>query len=203
MANNTTFKLYTDSGLTQLYGGTSTFTHESDLSDGSQDLQLWFGSNTASRQLQATSNPGTDNITLTPTDILPAWQASTAYILGDTIEPTTDNGFRYVCSTAGTTGASEPTWSTTIGNTVTDGTVIWAVSAQTHEPTEIKLATTAAGLDSATAGAALSLGTTVTSGVGNAVEINIRVTNTVTTVSTNVGNPEISIDINSVIETAV
>lgn len=203
MANNTSFKLYTDSGLTTLYGGTSTFTHNSDLSDGNQDIQLWFGSNTASRQLQATSNPGTDNITLTPTDILPAWVASTAYTLGQTVEPTADNGFRYVCTTAGTTGATQPTWSTTIGNTVTDGTVIWTVYAQTHEPTEIKLATTAAGLDSATAGAALSLGTTLTSGVGNAVEINIRVTNAVTTVSSNVGYPEISIDINAVTETAV
>lgn len=41
------------------------------------------------------------------------------------IVPTVSNGYSYVCTTAGTTGATEPTWSTTIGNTVTDGTVVW------------------------------------------------------------------------------
>ena len=58
-----TFKLYTDSGLTSLYTGTTTTTHETDLSDGAQDFQLWFGSTNSARTLEATSNPGVDNIT--------------------------------------------------------------------------------------------------------------------------------------------
>jgi len=195
------FKLYTDSGLTTLYGGTTTLTHESDLSDNPQDIQLWFGSNTAGRQLQAQSNPGTDQIALTPTDILPEWVASTAYSLGDTAEPTVDNTYRYSVTVAGTSSGTEPTWPTSIGSTVVDGTVTWQCIAKTHQPTEIKLAATAAGLDSAVAGDPLNLGTTLTAGVGNAVEVNIRVTNAVTTVSSNAGNPELSLFINSVIET--
>jgi hypothetical protein len=37
----------------------------------------------------------------------------------------TGNGYYYECTTAGTTGATEPTWPTTAGNTVVDGSVTW------------------------------------------------------------------------------
>jgi hypothetical protein len=195
------FKLYTDSGLTTLFSGLYQLTHQSNLSDNPQDFQLWFGSNAATT-LETTTNPGVDNITLTPVEILPAWTASTAYTVGETVEPTVDNGFRYACSTAGTSDTTEPaSWPTSgIGSTVVDGTVIWTLVAATHEPTEIKLSATAAGLDSATAGAALSLGTSISAGVANAKEVNIRITNAVTTVSNNTAYPELSIDINDVTE---
>lgn len=49
-----------------------------------------------------------------------------------------------------------------------------------HEATEIKMATTSAGLDSAVAGAALSLGTQLISGTSGKREVHIRVTNAVT-----------------------
>ncbi len=196
------FKLYTDSGLTSAFAGLHQLTHQSDLSDNPQDFQMWFGSVAASNQLEATSNPGIDNITLTPTETLPEWVLSTAYSIGDTIEPTVQNGFRYVCTVAGTTAETEPTWITVgFGSTQVDGTVTWQLTAQTHEPTEIKLALTAAGLAGATAGAALVLGQTLLSGTANAVEVNIRYTNAVTEVSNNVGHSELSIDINGVTET--
>ena len=54
-----------------------------------------------------------------------AWTASHAYALGDIVIPTTNNGFWYECTTAGTSGAAEPTWPTTEGLTVTDNTVVW------------------------------------------------------------------------------
>ena len=57
------------------------------------------------------------------------WEASTAYILGDYVWPTTFNGYRYVCTTAGTSGASEPTWPPTLGDTVNDGSVVWTCIA--------------------------------------------------------------------------
>jgi hypothetical protein len=37
----------------------------------------------------------------------------------------TGNGYYYECTTAGTTGATEPTWPIIPGNTVVDGTVTW------------------------------------------------------------------------------
>lgn len=50
--------------------------------------------------------------------------------------------------------------------------------------TAIKLATTQGGLSSATAGAALSIGATVTSGTANAFPFWIRLTNALSTVGT-------------------
>lgn len=56
----------------------------------------------------------------------PVWVAATAYTLGTIRRPIAANGRRYRVSTAGTSHAStEPTWPTTTGNTVVDGTVTW------------------------------------------------------------------------------
>jgi hypothetical protein len=51
------------------------------------------------------------------------WQASTAYVLGDYCQSTA--GDTYTVTTAGTSGASEPAWDTTIGNTTADNDVVW------------------------------------------------------------------------------
>lgn len=53
------------------------------------------------------------------------WQASNAQVVGDFTRPTLLNTFYYECTTAGTTGGSEPTWPTTVGLTVADGTAVW------------------------------------------------------------------------------
>ena len=53
------------------------------------------------------------------------WAATTAYSLADRAVPTVKNGFFYEVTTAGTSGGTEPTWPTTIGGTVADGTVTW------------------------------------------------------------------------------
>lgn len=56
---------------------------------------------------------------------LSAWAASTAYSEGDWVKPTTPNGCKYKCTTAGTSGGTEPTWSTTEYETVNDNTAVW------------------------------------------------------------------------------
>lgn len=206
MAITDTFDLFTDDALTTAFTGTLTFTHFTDLSDNSQDTVLYLGSTDAARKIQANSNPGVDNITMTPTDAITDWVAATANVVGDRVEPTTPNGYVYECTTAGTTHASvEPTWPTTgIGtSTVSDGTVVWTLLSARHEITEIKLATTSVGLDSAVAGAALSLGTVINGGNTNDQAIHIRVTNAVTNVADNTGHAAITLDLNTILETVL
>jgi hypothetical protein len=53
------------------------------------------------------------------------WAATTTIAVGDLKLPTVGNDHYYRCTTAGDTDAAEPTWPTTVGGTVPDGTVVW------------------------------------------------------------------------------
>ena len=66
------------------------------------------------------------------------WTTSGVKVLGDWIIPTVANGYKYKCTVAGTTdGVTEPTFPTTVGNTVVDGTVTWECWAIDAEPARI------------------------------------------------------------------
>ena len=66
-----------------------------------------------------------NNVTLALANGL--WQPSTAYSVGAVIHsPSLPAGCKATCTTAGTTGSTEPKW-TAYGTTMTDGTVKWAV----------------------------------------------------------------------------
>jgi len=54
-----------------------------------------------------------------------AWQASTAYVLGDRVVPSSPAGYHYLCTGAGTSGESEPSWDTTEGDPTIDNEVEW------------------------------------------------------------------------------
>ena len=64
-----------------------------------------------------------------------AWAASTAYVLYNKVLRSTGTGSEsgvglyFQCTTAGTTGGTEPTWDTTPGNTTADGTAVWTCRA--------------------------------------------------------------------------
>ncbi len=63
-----------------------------------------------------------------------AWVANTAYSIDDIRIPTTANGYQYRCSVAGTSHATtEPTWPTTLGAVVTDGTVTWEMDGNSGD----------------------------------------------------------------------
>ncbi len=56
-----------------------------------------------------------------------SWTTGKTVALNATIHPTSANRgyFFFKCTTAGTTGATEPTWPITNAGTVTDGTAVW------------------------------------------------------------------------------
>lgn len=159
--------------------------HWSDHSEVHRTREVWLGNPTAGTKIEATSDPGIDPITVTPVSIVTAWAASTAYTLGAVRRPTTANGYVYtVTASAGTSAASEPTWPTTIGATVTDNGMTWTCTAEQDTSAEYKVAGTEGGLAAATPGAGLSLGTSVLGGVGNAVSFWVRCTNSGTNTQT-------------------
>ncbi len=74
----------------------------------------------------------------------PVWLATTAYTvkpvrdggLGSVVKPTVYNDRQFNCTTAGTSGATEPSWNLTIGGTTSDGSVVWTTDqAKTIETT--------------------------------------------------------------------
>jgi hypothetical protein len=59
-------------------------------------------------------------------DDAPAWEPERVYALRDVVRPSRANDHLYLCTTAGLSDDdTEPTWPTTSGATVTDGTVVW------------------------------------------------------------------------------
>lgn len=64
-----------------------------------------------------------------------AWAASTAYSVGDIRRATTlqASGLVFRCTTAGTSGSTQPVWPTDIGSVITDGTVVWTAIASAYE----------------------------------------------------------------------
>ena len=55
---------------------------------------------------------------------------TTVYALNAYVVPATPNGFYYKATAAGTSGGTIPTFPTTIGGTVTDGTVTWTCAGR-------------------------------------------------------------------------
>lgn len=70
-------------------------------------------------------------------DIMTAavWRAVTPYAAYQYVRPTEPNGYQYACIDGGRTGGDEPTWPTTVGNTVSDGDIVWqCVAADARVP---------------------------------------------------------------------
>jgi hypothetical protein len=92
-----------------------------------------------------TTSDGT--VTWTTRGSANTWVASTAYVVGDRVVATTSasaarQGYVYECTTAGTSGGSEPAWVTTTPDTstTTDNTATWTLrKCSTWNNAHIKL----------------------------------------------------------------
>jgi prepilin-type N-terminal cleavage/methylation domain-containing protein len=59
-------------------------------------------------------------------NVYPKWRSGAVYTTSNYVIPTNFNGHRYLCTTAGTSSATEPNWPLNSGGTVTEsGGVIW------------------------------------------------------------------------------
>lgn len=172
----TTLKFYADAGLTTALTE-QTINHLLDGSTDPKDITFYLGS-TTSNVFRNLNNPGVDDLVCEITNATPLWQASTAYVANDTARTTAKNGYLYKVQSitgGGVSGASEPTWPTTLAATVVDNEVTWVCEAKVHESNEIKLALSSVGLASATSGASLTLGTVINGGSSNAMPIFMRI----------------------------
>lgn len=194
-----TFKLYVDGALTTLLSAPLWAKQLVDGSSQGVDFTVFLGSNTIGNKIQAYSNPGVDQIQMLIKHAVSLFTASQALTVGDRRRPTTPNGYIYKVTIAGTTG-TEPTWPTTIGNTAVSGTVTFQCEKKEHAISEVKLAATQLGLDSATGGVPLNLGTVVNAGVANAKTIWVRVEDATLQLET---NTDLYLETNSLEETFV
>jgi hypothetical protein len=83
--------------------------------------------------LEASTTDGRIQVGFTPT----AWEAVTAYGVGQKVVPTELNGFVYEATVAGTSDAGEPTWPLVIGDTVVDDGVTWRAETTDAEVSNI------------------------------------------------------------------
>ncbi len=95
------------------------------------DIAEWLGSNLLAMLYTAPSAS--------------AWGASTAYPLGAQVQDS--NGNQQKCIVAGTSGTAQPAWPTTLGATVTDGSVTWELTGVAGDPGHF-----AQGIDAQTSG---------------------------------------------------
>lgn len=87
-----------------------------------------------------------------------AWAGTTAYAVGDLV---LDTARAYLCAVAGTTAGVEPTWPTTAGDTVVDGTVTWRDLGPVTLVADTHYALTAQGVRFITGGDGLFVGDSV------------------------------------------
>lgn len=137
-----TFGFFTDSALTTALSGNLVAQQNADGSSDPVDFTLYLGSTTASRKIEADSDPGVANIAISVVD---------------------------------------------------------SASGSGHPATEVKLATTLGGLDTATGGDPLTLGTSILSGSGNAQVVYVRVDDTTGVIG---NSTELSITTNTLRETS-
>lgn len=78
-----------------------------------------------------------------------AWVTLTEYVLTNYRVPTTDNGQCYECTTAGTSGETEPTWDTALDSTTNDGTVVWTCRDYEESPAALTVELNTSGLGGA------------------------------------------------------
>lgn len=170
-------KFHTDSSLLVPVTA-SAVNHLIDGSTDPVDLIFYLGSDDATKKFENSTDPGINDLSISIRNATELWEASTAKVVNDTVRTTAKNGYKYKVQSItgpGLTSASEPAWPTAVGDIIVDNEVTWVNDDKLHESTEIKLALTLIGLDSAVAGDPLTLPSTINGGSSNAVVVYVRI----------------------------
>lgn len=169
--------------------------------DKSRDVVVYFGSTDKTVKLQTKQDAGVAAITLTPSNALAVRANNTTYQVGDYVVASLDDAFLYRCTTGGISGTVTPNWVATVGSNTADGAVVWRCVARRERAIDVKLALSAAALDSAVGGAALALGTELRGGV--AVAVHLRVSSVLKNDYQALALPQVSLQINGCESVAV
>ena len=110
--------------------GTSSVVTDAGGAVTAESITAYLGKGSALSKRRVLASPAPVVKAVTPSE----WVANHAYTLGTFVEPVTPNGYRYECTTAGTSDATtEPTWGTTVGATTDDdGTLVWTCRKLTY-----------------------------------------------------------------------
>jgi hypothetical protein len=98
--------------------GTETWADPTAAQNGAHNFHPPFN------RISAYREPGRINLNTLYGTCPDVWQMAHNYAAGAIVVPTSSNGYSYLCTVAGTSGASAPTWPTAVGATVTDGTTV-------------------------------------------------------------------------------
>ena len=189
------FGFYSDEQMTVPFNGSEL----SFVIGENQERQgvFYIGSPNDTVKLQTELNAGVDNIQISPQFNLSRIQRETEYALLNCNDYLL-NDFVYRLKTAGTTAATAPTFPQSIGSTVSDGSAVWQCVSEAQKVSDIRLALSEAGLDTALAGAAVQLGNTIVG--GTAIAVYYRFTNSIQNVFNSFNCPQLCVAINDCIE---
>lgn len=126
--NSVTHLKYKDSDGTQNTWASSNYIVESDTEPGRivlTDSNVWPGDNLYP------SNPIEIQFVCGYYHSNTKWEDATAYTTEIILPLAIENGMVFECTTAGTSGGSEPSWDLTIGNTTADNTAVWTCKGET------------------------------------------------------------------------
>lgn len=120
-----TWDLPIDPGASELKIRKRRYTYPTDYTDGSEVLHDTTMTKTSVVDYGILTNVIWCYQGFTKYTCTVPWADTTSYVVGDRIIPIIPNGYFYECTTAGTSDSGEPTWPTTIGDTIDDDTVVW------------------------------------------------------------------------------
>lgn len=157
---------------------------------------FYFGSPNDLIKLVAKS----DNIRIFPKIQLPEIERETEYPLtkhNDFIQM----GYTYRLIQSGITAAQPPVYPLVLGAEISDGTAVFKCVSKAHNVKELKLALSEKLLETAVAGAGVSLGKELTG--GTPIAIYYELTNSVDNVFNDFQTPQLGVEINDCIEKSI